>query len=355
MASWERAARQQVEEQRRRDRKPNQWQQRALPQEPASQPEIAIPQMKVNLVNVPLGNPTAPIVQFKLPLATDDVITRQPLVNLSRIGAMERICPCGVCNPAAQTATSDPFISQPIQRVEAEEIEHNAEGDEAKGAAQKTHANACGCSQCSKGRRQPVKRIGQSIQRAAMVGGRRMNPPRKASMKQKRGTRRQLEAKFDPDALANVQPGKRKRPECLFGRAPSAPNWQRTMWNGNTRPGWGPAAQAMINPGITMCAHPGCGNPATDRDHIVPYREHISNNAPVQTFCDGTCHYLGVSMADARVWSNDMANLQPLCAHHNGLKAAQDAARPNNVANPPDLAGECPGPNCPGCGADVCL
>lgn len=179
-----------------------------------------------------------------------------------------------------------------------------------------------------------------------MIGGTRKNPPRSGmSAKSKGMTERQMAKVFGQSAIEGLAP----QDVCRGSRRPSKHGWKGTMWDGDARPSWSPTAAALI-PGV--CAL--CGGVATDRDHIVPYRVHISDNAEVQVFCDGTCHYAGVSAADAYAWSNDMANLQPLCSACNGHKAADDKLNPNNVSAPPTLIGPCPAGGCPACG-EICL
>jgi len=192
------------------------------------------------------------------------------------------------------------------------------------------------------------------VQMAVVIGGKRKNPPRAVMSSKSKGlTKRQQKMLFGSDASVTV--GKRRR-VCGFGRTPAAGNWNRRLWNGNTRPGWNLIAFAILIPGVNVCAWPGgCVNMATDRDHIVPYRRYIHDNAHLITACDGTCHYLGVSMVEARALANDVTNLRPLCAHHNGVKAAADLADPYNINYPPDVVGECPTGSCRTCPATLCL
>lgn len=183
--------------------------------------------------------------------------------------------------------------------------------------------------------------------------GVRKNPPRNSTPSRlKRLTRRQ-------QALLGFKPSTVKlkipRNPCPAGRNPASPNWHHTLWNGNSRYAWSPAAAALLGP-LVVCAWPaGCANAAAHRDHIIPYRRYINDNGALETFCDGTCHYLGVSVANATALYNNIANLRPLCAMHNGQKAILDAADPFNVNYPPDLVGRCIGGPCPGCNADHCL
>lgn len=195
--------------------------------------------------------------------------------------------------------------------------------------------------------------IGNTVQLAAVIGGRRKNPSRAVTpTRMKRMTKRQQVKAFGDEAAVAV--GKRRR-VCGPDRAPAAPNWQNRLWNGHSRPQWTFAASLILLPG-TLCAEPGCGAPAAHLDHIVPFKRHINDNANQSTACDGTCHFLGVSRADAVAWANDLANLRPLCAHHNTAKAAADLADAFNVPYPPDCIGPCPMEGaCPGCGADICL
>lgn len=179
-----------------------------------------------------------------------------------------------------------------------------------------------------------------------IIKGNRVNAPRKASMKQKRGTARQLKKYFD----VVMTKTKSKDEECRGTRAPSAWGWRRTMWDGDQRPAWDATALAILPAHCQIC---GMGTAATARDHIVPYRRYISDNAPTNVFCDGTCHYLGVSMADATTWSCDVNNLRPLCTNCNSVKATTDRNDPQNVSAPPTLIGPCPS-NCPTCGS-ICL
>jgi len=193
---------------------------------------------------------------------------------------------------------------------------------------------------------------------AMLTGGKRINPPRTASFrsKHKRLTPRQADIMFGSGTSSQTTSKKRKLDECRDLRSPSAWNWRRTLWDGDSRPAWNAAAAAILPANCVLCAANGIVTPATDRDHIIPYRRYISDNAPNEVFCDDTCHYLGVSMVNASFWSNNLNNLQPLCSAHNGAKAAADRADPNNVAAPPTLIGPCPNPgNCPACNANHCL
>ncbi|MFN7961471.1 MAG: DUF4157 domain-containing protein [Thermoanaerobaculia bacterium] len=190
---------------------------------------------------------------------------------------------------------------------------------------------------------------GEVVQGALVIGGRRINPPRRGNYHAKGLTERQASKHFSAGLTKPVF--KKKFERCPIGTRPRGRNWRRTMWDGSQRPGWNLAAQGIL-PGI--CAL--CGAAATDRDHIVPYRRYISDNANPRVFCDGSCHFVGVSMADATALSNALANLRPLCAACNGAKAALDRADPFNRDDPPTLVGACPNApaGCPACGR-ICL
>jgi len=179
-----------------------------------------------------------------------------------------------------------------------------------------------------------------------VINGKRVNPPRKSSEKQKKFTKRQMKKMFDH----HIQTKKSKTDECKGNRPPSKWGWKKKMWDGDSRPGWSVNATNLLPGNCQIC---GNNTAATCRDHIVPYRKYISDNASVQLFCDGTCHYLGVSMADASTWSNDLDNLRPLCTNCNSTKGVIDKKNPQNVAAPPTLVGPCPS-SCPTC-KSICL
>lgn len=196
--------------------------------------------------------------------------------------------------------------------------------------------------------------MSSTVQLAEVIGGKRKNPPRAVTpSRMKKMTSRQQVKAFGNEASVAV--GKRRR-VCGPDRTPAAPNWQNRLWDGHSRPPWTLAATLILIPGITVCAEVGCGALAAHRDHIVPFKRHIQEHANQSTACDGTCHFLGVSRADASAWANNLANLRPLCAHHNTAKAAADRADGFNIPYPPDCVGPCPMEGaCPACGADLCL
>ncbi|HEX4955332.1 MAG TPA: DUF4157 domain-containing protein [Thermoanaerobaculia bacterium] len=201
----------------------------------------------------------------------------------------------------------------------------------------------------SHGSVQPALASKGAVQCSTLIGGRRMNPPRKGNYRAKGLTERQATKAFGLGLTKVIK--KKKFVRCPPGTRPRGRNWRRTLWDGHQRPGWSPAALAILP---AVCAL--CGAPATDRDHIVPYRRHITANANAQVFCDGTCHFWGISWADATAWSNDLANLRPLCAACNGVKAAADRLDAQNVDDPPTLMGQCNlfPLGCPLCGS-TCL
>jgi hypothetical protein len=220
------------------------------------------------------------------------------------------------------------------------------------GARSKT---GCGCG-CGPALGAPMSAT-SPIQRATLnrrgatsiyVHGKgRRNAPRSNSNSRKDMTKRQIKLAF-----AIEHDDSRKKPRNCQGGRPSKALWG--VWNGDTRPAWSVAAAALLPAACVVC-----GAAATDRDHIVPYRIYISDNAAQSTICDGTCHFLGVSSAEAALWSSHLPNVRPLCAACNGLKAATDRANPQNVSAPPTPAGVCPNAplGCQGgaCNADICL
>ena len=187
-------------------------------------------------------------------------------------------------------------------------------------------------------------------------------PVRKSTLKSRgfeklRSKRKRAEIS---EVIGDVEEPKKKKRKttCGYGTTPRAGGWRRTLWDGRSRLAWTPASLLVA---VGPCANPTnaalCAGMAAHIDHIIPYREHISNNANTQIFCDEICHFHGVSHADAHTWYNDINNLQGLCAHCNSVKAAADRARPGNVDQAPDPAGACPSGDCGnhGCTADVCL
>lgn len=169
------------------------------------------------------------------------------------------------------------------------------------------------------------------VQTMKMIGGRRVNPAREKAAPYKRQTKRQLNIEFDPK--------RKKKDNC------DRPLISILVWDGDSRPGWqavrsdgSPGGLNVIGPGI-MCATCG-GGLATQRDHDTRYRKYISDNAVLNTFCDGTCHWLGITRADAIFWSNDQANLTPLCDPCHVLKTQAEG-------NPPGDGGPTPVGACP--------
>lgn len=139
------------------------------------------------------------------------------------------------------------------------------------------------------------------------------------------------------------------------------PLLHRLVWNGDTRPGWQLNRSDMTNGGLTIVLGGACGGlpagclsgggPTNARDHTTRYRAYISQNAAAQIFCDGQCHWYGITQEDAIYWSNDTANLTALCHLCHAHKTAQEGNPMGGGA--PTPAGPCPAQNGGVCHADV--
>jgi 5-methylcytosine-specific restriction endonuclease McrA len=188
---------------------------------------------------------------------------------------------------------------------------------------------------------------------AVVIGKRKVNAPRKASMKKKHLSERQLAKHFGSVVSSSSEAP--KQPDCKGGPSKSL---KGKVWNGSSRKTWTEEASALVD-GVTMCAVEGCTNVATAIDHITPYREYIPDHAPPIVICDGACHFLGVFNDDADEYYSALDNLQPLCTPCNSSKASKDKSSPYNVNDALTPAGACPNwPNgCGGgdCNANVCL
>jgi 5-methylcytosine-specific restriction endonuclease McrA len=221
------------------------------------------------------------------------------------------------------------------------------------------NTGGCGCSGAPAQTAQAM-----SVAQAAKLGhtgvrysGR--NPVRKATYKS-RGIEKIRSERVRKRVLRDIggKGRKKRKPNCGYGATPRAANWRRRLWDGSSRPGWTPANLLAFGAG-GACADPNgdplCTGVSAHIDHIIPFREHISGNAPTQIFCDEICHFMGVSYANAHTWYNDNTNLQRLCQHCNSVKAAADRIRPQNVDDPPVPVGNCGTGDCGTCNADVCL
>ncbi len=68
----------------------------------------------------------------------------------------------------------------------------------------------------------------------------------------------------------------------------------------------------------------------------MPWVDYIVENTNVQVFCDGICHFDGISYSDAVRCFNDPSNLAPLCSKCNSRKEGTGGEKPF-------CKGACPG------------
>ena len=161
----------------------------------------------------------------------------------------------------------------------------------------------------------------------------------------KRGTARTL----------GMEAGAEKANACTYGLR------HADVWDGNSRPGWqanrsdGSLGGLHLLPGLCAKAGVACpaGTAAAERDHNTRFRQYISENAVPVEFCDGVCHFYGIRQDDASFWSNDTANLTPLCNACHTAKTQAEAGQHQEGGGAPTPIGPCPGPG--QCQADVTL
>lgn len=83
-----------------------------------------------------------------------------------------------------------------------------------------------------------------------------------------------------------------------------------------------------------------CTGAAVSIDHIVDFAT-TQSALPTHSYCDGTHHWTGVLLSDAKADYNNIGNLQWACTSCNSSKSGV-----KGLYAPPSHAGLCPGPGC---------